>query len=263
MGLFGKLFDKKVCDICGGEIGLLGNRKLEDGNLCKNCAAKLSPWFSDRRSSTVEQIRGQLNYREANQRAVAQFHTTRTLGARTKVLVDENAGKFMVTSARNLAEANPDVIDLTQVTGCRLDIDESKSELKRKDAEGKQVSYNPPKYEYRYNFTVIIDLNAPYFDEIRFRLNDSSIEITPPPTARFSSGGVMAFARNDVNFAECEKMGNEIVDALLGRRGGQAAPQEAAQPEAAPREPVECPFCGAKTVPDAQGLCEYCGSRLK
>ena len=28
MGLFGKLFDKKECDICGGEIGLLGNKKL-------------------------------------------------------------------------------------------------------------------------------------------------------------------------------------------------------------------------------------------
>ena len=27
------LFDKKYCDICGEKIGLLGNRKLEDGNL--------------------------------------------------------------------------------------------------------------------------------------------------------------------------------------------------------------------------------------
>ena len=37
------LFDKKYCDICGDKIGLLGNRKLENGNLCKNCAKKLSP----------------------------------------------------------------------------------------------------------------------------------------------------------------------------------------------------------------------------
>ena len=29
------LFDKKNCDICGDKIGLLGNRKLDDGNLCK------------------------------------------------------------------------------------------------------------------------------------------------------------------------------------------------------------------------------------
>ena len=34
MGFFGKLFEKKVCDLCGGEIGLLGNRKLEHGNCC-------------------------------------------------------------------------------------------------------------------------------------------------------------------------------------------------------------------------------------
>ena len=27
------LFDKKYCDICGEKIGLLGNRKLDDGNL--------------------------------------------------------------------------------------------------------------------------------------------------------------------------------------------------------------------------------------
>lgn len=63
MGLFGKLFDKKNCAICGGEIGLLGNRKLEDGNLCKNCAGRLSPWFSERRHSTVAQIADQLQYR--------------------------------------------------------------------------------------------------------------------------------------------------------------------------------------------------------
>ena len=99
MGLFGKLFDKKECSVCGGEIGLFGNRKLEDGNLCKNCAAKLSPWFSDRRQSTVSEIQQQLAYREANQEKVASFHTTRTLGERTKVMLDEVAGLFMVTSA--------------------------------------------------------------------------------------------------------------------------------------------------------------------
>ena len=92
MGLFGKLFEKKECSVCGGEIGLLGNRKLEDGNLCKSCAAKLSPWFSDRRQSTVEEIKEQLDYREANREKVAAFRTTRTLGERTKVLLDEDAG---------------------------------------------------------------------------------------------------------------------------------------------------------------------------
>ena len=85
MGLFGKLFEKKICDVCGGEIGLLGNRKLEDGNLCKNCAAKLSPWFTERRKSTVEDIKAQLEYREANNEAVKNFKTTRSIGDYTKV----------------------------------------------------------------------------------------------------------------------------------------------------------------------------------
>ena len=44
-GTFMGLFDKKYCDICGKEIKLLGNRKLDDGNMCKDCASKLSPWF--------------------------------------------------------------------------------------------------------------------------------------------------------------------------------------------------------------------------
>ena len=122
------LFKKKVCSICGGEIGLLGNRKLEDGNMCKHCAAKLSPWFSDRRSSTIEDIKGQLAYREDNKKAVAEFNTTLTLGKNMKVLFDEDARKFMVTSARNLEEANPDVLDYSQVTGCDIDIDEDVDE---------------------------------------------------------------------------------------------------------------------------------------
>ena len=99
------LFDKKYCDICGEKIGLLGNRKLEDGNLCKNCAKKLSPWFSDRRQSTVAEIREQLAYREANREKVTAFRTTRTLGENTKVLLDEDAGLFMLTAARNLEDA--------------------------------------------------------------------------------------------------------------------------------------------------------------
>jgi len=103
MGLFDKIFEKKICSICGGEIGLLGNRKLEDGNCCKTCAAKLSPFFSDRRSSTVEEIKQQLAYREANKAEVAKFKVTRTIGTDSKkILLDEDARRFVVTSARTL-----------------------------------------------------------------------------------------------------------------------------------------------------------------
>ena len=261
MGLFGKIFEKKSCDICGGDIGLLGNRKLDDGNLCKDCAAKLSPWFSERRSSTVAQIREQLEYREQNKEAVANFNTTRTLGNRTKVHLDEDNRKFMVTSASNMREANPDVLDYSQVTGCKLDIDERRSEQKKKDSEGKEVSYVPPRYKYSYDFYIVIHINAPYFDSIRFKVNNSSIEVIPPNRPGVNAiTNVADYARTaSLEFREAEQIGKDIVEALTGVR--QQVREEAAAANR-PKIAVTCPFCGASTIPDAQGRCEYCGGSV-
>ena len=86
------LFDKKNCDICGEKIGLLGNRKLDDGNLCKNCARKLSPWFEERRHSTVEDIKRQLAYREQNKQLVQSFVVTRQFATNTyNVFIDDTS----------------------------------------------------------------------------------------------------------------------------------------------------------------------------
>ena len=134
------LFDKKYCDICGEKIGLLGNRKLEDGNCCKNCARRLSPWFSERRHSTVDEIKAQLTYREENRDKAAQFRITQELGKEWRVLFDDTHSWFTVTRARDLASENPDILDYAQLTGCRLDVDEDRCELKRQDKDGKQPS---------------------------------------------------------------------------------------------------------------------------
>ncbi len=249
------LFDKKYCDICGEKIGLLGNRKLEDGNLCKECARKLSPWFSDRRGSTVEEIKGQLAYREENRKKVAAFHTTRTLGKNMKVLLDEDARKFMVTDARDLAEANPDVLDFADVTGCNLDIDESSTEIMRQGKDGKELSYNPPRYEYSYDFYITIHVNNPYFDEIRFKINSSSVDITPGPQLRGTFN-----PETDAEYNNYKKMGREIKRALTQVRKGVREQAEAA---AAPKIAVVCPCCGATTTPDENGCCEYCGGAIK
>ena len=87
------LFDAKYCSVCGEKIKFLGNRKLEDGNLCKDCAEKLSPWFSERRTSTVEEIKEQLRYREENQKEVAKFNPTRVVGKNGKLILDEDQKK--------------------------------------------------------------------------------------------------------------------------------------------------------------------------
>ncbi len=251
------LFDKKYCDICGEKIGLLGNRKLENGNLCKNCATKLSPWFSDRRNSTVEEIKAQLAYREENKEKVSTFHTTRTLGTNVKVLLDEDAGKFMVTRARDLADANPDVLDFSDVTGCNLDIDESRSEIKRKDKDGKEISYNPPRYEYSYDFYITIFVNNPYFDRIRFQVNSSSIHITPAPPRPGMTPGCNP--ETNVEYCNCKELGEEIKQALTQVRNDV---REKIEQAAAPKVAVTCPYCGATTTPDASGCCEYCGGAV-
>ena len=152
------LFDKKYCDFCGKKIGLLGNRKLEDGNMCGECAKKLSPFFSERRHSTKADIQEQLDYREANRERVAGFNTTRSIGNFWKILVDEDKKQFMVTNAVDLEKANPDVLDYSQATGCDLNIKETRIERKTKDSKGNYVSYNPPRYEYSYDFRVSISL---------------------------------------------------------------------------------------------------------
>ena len=201
MGLFGKIFEKKSCDICGGEIGLLGNRKLEDGNLCKECAKKLSPFFSVRRRSTVDQIREQLDYREANKDRVAGFNTTRTLGGDTKVLLDEDAQCFIVTSSSRWRDVNPDVMDFSQVTGCDSEVRETRTEIYRENSEGHRESYDPPRYDIDYDVYLTIHVNSPYFDEITFKVNDSRIE-----------------ERYSVEFREAERQANEIREALTSLR---------------------------------------------
>lgn len=281
------LFDKKYCDICGNKIGLLGNRKLEDGNLCKDCAAKLSPWFSDRRRSTVEDIRAQLAYREENQAKVDAFNTTRTIGQYYMVFLDEDAKKFCVAQSRDMRTGNPDILDFTQVTGCDIDIDETKYEVYHEDREGKSVSYNPPRYDYSYDFYIRLRVNHPYFDEMRFKINPSSVRIEhgsrmpaagpggpggapggrppmggqrPPMGGPRPPMGAAAFnPASDPEYQRYVAMGEELKQAIMEIR--QAARDELAS-ASAPKQAVVCPYCGASTIPDANGCCEYCGGAI-
>lgn len=172
------LFDKKFCDICGEKIGLLGNRKLEDGNLCKDCAKKLSPFFDERRHSTVDQIKQQLEYREQNKQVLAGFSSTRCFGEGKKIYLDQRNGTFVVSrlSPGNWSEENPDVIQLSQISSINLDVDEDKDEIYTQGKDGQRVSYTPPRYKYYYNFDLKFIVNHPYFDDFTVRLNDSRVE---------------------------------------------------------------------------------------
>ena len=260
MGFFGRLFEKKECSICGGDIGLLGNRKLEDGNCCKECAKKLSYWFDDRRHSTVAQINQQLQYREENKAKVAAFNVTRSFGEDYTLQLDEDKQQLMVVRTGRIAEENPDVVDFSQVTGCDLDVDERRYEVMRTDREGNEVSYNPPRYRYEYDFFIIIRVNHPWFDDMKFKLNRSSVDVAQAVPRGFGMrGGMGNAAMQNYECQQYQDMGREIKEAILNAR--QTA-RDTAVAAAAPKTAVTCPWCGATTLPDANGCCEYCGGAV-
>lgn len=274
------LFDKKYCDICGEKIGLLGNRKLEDGNLCKECAKKLSPWFNERRNSTVVEIKEQLDWREKNRERVAQFHTTRSFGERTKLLLDETHQWFTVTRATNLSEENPDVLDFSAITGCRMDIDGSRTELKieEKDSEGKTVrrSYSPPRYEYDYDFYIIVSVNVPYFSEMKFKMNEYTVHIPFRSTGKAWFGGGFVQSHNgepldDSDYRNYKETCEELCSLLESIRSNAVAGQRTdastqnsdgcihntAVMEENAVQSWNCPFCD--TVNQGK-FCESCGA---
>jgi hypothetical protein len=193
------LFEKKYCDVCGEKIGLLGNRKLEDGNICSKCAAKLSPFFTGRKKSTLEEIKGQLAYREQNRQNLNYFNASRVLGNNTKVYIDDAQGKFVVSRRSDYRTENADIIDISQVTNARYEVEEHKSEIYRENSEGRSESYNPPRYDYSYEITIYITVNSPYFNEIEFELTDDR------PESRYNE-----------EFRRCEQQANEIVMSLNG-----------------------------------------------
>ena len=192
------LFDAKYCGVCGEKIKFLGNRKLEDADMCKKCAEKLSPFMTDRRKTTLEEIKEHLAYREANKAEVEKFNATSQYGENTKVLVDDAAGNFIVTSSSHWMSENPDIIPIAKVMGVISEVSEYKHEVKMKDKEGNEIAFDPPRYDIEYDFYVRISVNSRWFDEIRFKVNNNRIE-----------------ANNPARYMEYDRKINEIREALL------------------------------------------------
>ena len=192
------LFDKKNCDTCGEKIGLLGNRKLDDGNLCKNCARKLSPWFEERRHSTVEDIKRQLAYREQNKQLVQSFVVTRQFATNTyNVFIDDTKGNFTVAHNLDTTE-NPDIVPLSSIVMCKMEVQQDRRE-ETYTKDGKTVSYQPPVYRYEYDYTMRIKVRTEWFDDMDFRLCNSRLD-----------------EKDRMEIMEIEQVANQIVAALTG-----------------------------------------------
>ncbi len=171
----------------------------------------------------MEEIKQQLAYRSDNKEKVARFKVTRSFGEYWRVLIDDTHRWFAVTHDRSLSEANPDILSFDDLTECRLDIDESSKELKRKNKNGDMGSYNPPRYEYSYDFDITLTVNNPYFDEMKFQLNPGSVEVVTESTKSFA-GGLMGQLLNtglngfdpsyNPDYRKYRQMADELVAAM-------------------------------------------------
>lgn len=279
MGLF-DAFKKKDCEICGKEVGMFGYKKLEDGEICKDCVKLLSPWFDDRRHSTVVQIKQQLAYREENRAALAAFRPTVAYGERYTLraeLVNGVPTRFVVERTDSYKEENADIIGFRDVTSFNIDVQESKRELMYRNSKGDEVSYNPPRYEYSYDFYAQIHVNHPYFDEITFQLNRDSVDLETVER-RPGFGGTRTgfdptlYPEYRQYRGECEELEDLFRAGMQGMalKGFapavqpivQAAPvpQPAPEPTPVPTGPKFCQNCGAPA--DGGKFCQSCGSRL-
>ena len=275
MGLF-DAFKKKDCEICGKEVGMFGYKKLEDGEICKDCVKLLSPWFDDRRHSTVEQIKQQLIYRENNKKELADFRASQVIGDNYKMYVEEVNGvptRFLVTDADSYMDENPDIIEFKDLLSCTADIQTDERELKRDDGNGNEVSYDPPRYETEYEFYINMNIaNNPYFDDINFKLNNGTVTLETRAGAtnsflgmNFSTGPVdVSSHREQERYQKYKEMCLQIEQVVQRSR---MAPQTvsanvAPAPEAAPAQsgPKFCTNCGAPA--DGGKFCQSCGSKL-
>lgn len=281
MGLF-DVFKKKDCEICGKEVGMFGYKKLEDGEICKECVKLLSPWFDDRRHSTVEQIKAQLAYREENQVALNTFRPTVAYGEGYTLraeLVNGVPTRFVVERTDSYKEENADLINFKDVTSFNIDVRESDREQKRQNSEGEMVSYVPPRYEYSYDFYAEIHVNHPYFDDIRFEINRDTVNLETIEHRSGSGGSLFRSSFDPTLYPEYRQYRKECDELEELFRAGmqgialngyahavqpvqQAVPvqQPAVEPIPTPAAPKFCPNCGAHV--DGGKFCQSCGSKL-
>lgn len=285
MGLFDR-FKKQDCEICGKEVGMFGYKKLEDGEICKDCLKLLSPWFEDRRHATVAQIKEQIAYRQRNAEDLEYFTVSRQIGKNEYIMyieeIDGIPTRFFVTNHSDYKAVNPDIIFFRDVVSCVTDVDERHEEMRQRNSEGQMVSYCPPRYKHHYNFYIKMEIrNNPYFNEIKFPINSSDIVLeTAGDVGGGIGGSVMAGILQGAGFStvgaqtntpgnfserrrysECATMCQKIEQAVEdGKRAAQPATVIIAAPVQEAPKPKFCPNCGAPY--EGGKFCQNCGTKL-
>ncbi|MBQ8038764.1 MAG: hypothetical protein IJ274_02635, partial [Lachnospiraceae bacterium] len=176
------------------------------------------------------------------------------------------------------------VMFFNNLKDCRLDISEHCTELTKLDENRQRVSYNPPRYEYRYDFYVVLGLDLAYCDEIKFKLNKHSVKVeiekrrnvTEDTTidVKYQSFKNM-YMELERELVEGMKYSQELMEKAY-RQMNERAKQEIQEKfekiheherqvemlkQKIANKPKFCPNCGASTA-DFGTHCQECGNRL-
>ena len=239
-----------------------------DGCYCKECSKILSPFFIHKNTLTVNDLRKQIEERKNSEKLFRSFVPTVSIGKQSKLLIDESSNLFVVLSTlHNDGKQTPDVMNISQLTDCSIDIVEEKTEVKYKDFQNKTKSFSPPYYAYSYDFFVIISVNIPYIQSIRIKINSTTIDNDQPHILE-KSGGIGQMFRDALgsarsyngmtsNIAEVQassaykesaRLANEMRCALLE-----------AKTHLRKKDTIyRCPWCDC-IINDFSDICKHCG----
>lgn len=243
MGLFDSILKKGKCGLCGADISAFNSTSLSDARICKSCKKKLSPYYVfTKNTGTLNSVKEHLAYRQRNAEQTRSFIVNHAISMYGKTLyIDKTHGWFCISKGIPSPASNPDLFSLHWLTACEVNTEESKFE-QYEYKDNRQVSYSPPRYNYSLRIRMV------------FYLKDCPLvsRFSEVFANKFSSSSTSRPSSFDSVRADAEKARTLLLS--LRDQAVQLPP---------PKTTVECPFCGAPTIPDDQNRCEYCMSTLK
>ena len=240
----------------------------------------------------MDQIKQQLSYREENRTALNAFRPTVAYGERYTLraeIVNGVPTRFVIERGDNYKEENVDIVNFKDVTSFHIDVQEHNREIKYRNSQGEEVSYRPPRYEYSYDFYAEINVNHPYFNEMRFQVNRDTLNLEtvdrrPGLSITRNSFDPTLYPEYRQIRSKCDELeelfragmqGMLLNGAAVQQQYGAPVQQQYGAPiqqqydapvqpvPAAPQAPAGpkfCPACGAPA--DGGKFCQYCGSAM-